>query len=113
MMFTQDRHALRRLFFESWHKARTGGIMQPLEVRIAEVIAEHPEYQRMLEHPDAELDRDYLPETGETNPFLHMALHIAVREQLATDRPHGINHLFHALLAGAGARHVAEHAMVE
>jgi hypothetical protein len=113
VIFSSDRHALRRRFIEAWHKARAGGVMEPLEVQIAEVIAEHPEYQALLERVEAALDRDYLPETGETNPFLHMALHIAVREQLATDRPAGINHAFHALLAECSERHAAEHLMLE
>lgn len=113
MIFQQDRHALRRRFIEAWHKARTGGVMEPLEVQIAEVVAEHPEYHALLEHADTALDREYLPELGDTNPFLHMALHIAVREQLATDRPPGINYALHALLAAGGGRHDAEHVMVE
>ena len=113
MIFANDRHALRRRFIEAWHKARTGGVMEPLEVQIAEVIAEHPEYQALLEHADAALDKEYVPETGETNPFLHMALHIAVREQLTTDRPPGINYAFHALLSDCADRHAAEHVMVD
>jgi hypothetical protein len=113
VIFANDRHALRRRFIEAWHKARTGGVMEPLEVQIAEVIAEHPEYQALLERADAALDKEYVPETGETNPFLHMALHIAVREQLATDRPHGITYAFHALLSERADRHAAEHVMVD
>jgi hypothetical protein len=113
MIFSSDRHALRRRFIEAWHKARTGGVMEPLEVQIAEVIAEHPEYHALLEHADAALEKEYLPETGETNPFLHMALHIAVREQVATDRPPGIQHALHALLAETADRHQAEHVMLE
>src|SRR5262245_54297527 len=101
------------MFIDAWLKARGGGIMEPLEMQIAEVIAEHPEYHALLERPEAALERDYAPDTGETNPFLHMALHIAVREQLATDRPAGITHAFHALLSECGSRHDAEHLMLE
>jgi Domain of unknown function (DUF1841) len=113
VIFSQDRHALRRRFIEAWHKARTGGVMEPLEVQIAEVVAEHPEYHGLLASADTALEKEYLPETGETNPFLHMALHIAVREQLATDRPAGIGYALHALLAAGAERHDAEHVMVE
>ena len=113
MIFPNDRHALRRRFIEAWRKACSGGIMEPLEIQIAEVIAEHPEYQALLERADAALDKDYLAETGETNPFLHMALHIAVREQVATDRPPGIQHAFHALLAERPERADAEHVMLD
>jgi len=113
MIFANDRHALRRKFIDAWHKARSGGIMEPLEIQIADVIAEHPEYHALLERPDAALERDYAPESGETNPFLHMALHLAVREQLATNRPAAITHAFHALLSECGSRLDAEHLMLE
>jgi hypothetical protein len=113
VIFSNDRHALRRKFIDAWLRARSGGIMEPLEMRIAEVIAEHPEYHALLEQPEAALERDYSPESGETNPFLHMALHIAVREQLATDRPAGITHAFQALLSECADRHDAEHEMLE
>jgi hypothetical protein len=113
VIFPNDRRALRRTFIEAWRKARSGGIMEPLEIQIAEVIAEHPEYHALLEQPDAALERDYAPASGETNPFLHMALHIAVREHLGTDRPAGITHAFHALLSECASRHDAEHQMVD
>jgi Domain of unknown function (DUF1841) len=113
MIFANDRLGLRRSFIDAWRKARSGGVMEPLELRIAEVIAEHPEYHALLEQPDAALDKDYAPESGESNPFLHMALHIAVREQLATERPPGIGHAFQALLAVNGERHAVEHVMLE
>ncbi|WP_204318325.1 DUF1841 family protein [Serratia marcescens] len=37
-------------------------------------------------------------ELGETNPFLHMGLHLAVREQVATDRPQGIRTVYTKLI---------------
>ena len=40
--------------------------------------------------PSASLDRDWAPKGGETNPFLHLSLHLAVAEQLAIDQPAGI-----------------------
>ena len=60
-----------------------------------------------------ELERDYTPAQGKTNPFLHMVLHLAIREQVATDRPAGIAAIHHALAARAGDRHQAEHEMIE
>jgi hypothetical protein len=42
-----------------------------------------------------------------------MGLHLAIREQVATDRPHGITDV-HAKLAGQlGGAHEAEHRMLE
>lgn len=87
--------------------------MEPLEAQIADVIALHPEYHSQLEDRDAALARDYSPEGGQSNPFLHMGLHLAVRDQIATDRPTGIRAAFQNLARRHGDEHEAEHAMIE
>jgi len=73
----------------------------------------HPEYQAALERPASVLDRDYLPEGGESNPFLHMGLHLAVRDQLATDRPRGIREAFRRAAQRLASEHDAEHRFAE
>ncbi|HEX7113553.1 MAG TPA: DUF1841 family protein [Steroidobacter sp.] len=108
----QSREELRRMYVEAWRKRRERLPMEPLEAQIADVIELHPEYHATLEHPDA-LDRDYTPEGGQSNPFLHMGLHLAVRDQLATDRPPGIRQAFEALAARTSSPHDAEHLMIE
>lgn len=111
MLYGQNREALRRVYMESWRKHTEGLPLSPLEHRVAGVIAEHPEYHRLL-GPD-QLARDYPPETGATNPFLHMGMHIALREQLAGGRPVGITELQRAILRAAGSTHEAEHRMMD
>jgi hypothetical protein len=111
MLYGQDREELRRVYTESWRKHRDGLPLTPLEHRVAEVIAEHPEYHRLLEE-DA-LERDYPPESGAPNPFLHMGMHIALREQVASGRPAGIAELRRAILHGAASAHDAEHRMMD
>lgn len=113
MLFGQDRGALRRIFFTAWHKQRAGEPMEPLETMIAAVIAQHPEYHAMLEEPDRYADRDYLPEMGETNPFLHMAMHLSIQEQLDTARPAGIREQYQTLMQRLGEAHAVEHEMME
>lgn len=111
MIFGQDRGALRRMYAEAWAKREAGAPMSALEQQIAEVVAEHPEY---LDDVTAEdIDRDFLPEGGQTNPFLHMGMHLSLREQVATDRPAGIRQVYTTLHAAAGDRHHAEHQMIE
>jgi hypothetical protein len=61
----------------------------------------------------ADLDRDYAPEGGQTNPFLHMGLHLGIREQVATDRPGGIAKIHRELTARLGDPHAAEHRMID
>ena len=111
MIFGQDRHELRKMYADAWRKQVAGQPMSPLEAQIAAVIAEHPEYHDDVTGKD--LDRDYTPEGGRTNPFLHMGLHLGIREQVATDRPPGIAKIHAALSARDGDPHAAEHRMIE
>lgn len=110
---TQSRDQLRRAYIEAWRKHREGLPMEPLEAQIADVVALHPEYQAALERSDEVLDRDYSPEGGQSNPFLHMGLHLAVRDQIATDRPPGMRAAFETLAARLSSPHDAEHQIIE
>lgn len=112
-MFGQDRTQFRRFFAEAWRKRREGAPMEPLERLVAEVIALHPEYHRLLEDPERAIERDFPPEAGHTNPFLHLGMHISIREQAATDRPAGIADLRRRLALLRGDEHAAEHQMME
>jgi hypothetical protein len=109
----QDRTALRSLYFEAWRKHCDGVPLEPLESQIADVVAEHPEYHREFAPGGAALERDFRPEDGTANPFLHMGLHLALRDQVATDRPQGIRHAFELLLSRCDGRHAAEHVLLE
>lgn len=113
MLFANERRdELRRRYIEAWRRHRQGLPLEPLDAQIADVIALHPEYHAALDAPDA-LTRDYSVEMGQINPFLHMGLHLGLREQLTTDRPAGIRQV-HALLARRlGDPHMAEHRMVD
>ena len=112
-MFGTNRTALRRFYAESWRKARAKEPLEALEQQIAAVIGEHPEYQPYFESTGDALERDFAPESGEGNPFLHMGMHLALREQLATGRPAGIRELWPRLLKKIGDAHETEHRMME
>jgi hypothetical protein len=113
MLFGNDRNQIRYFYCEAWRKFSHGLPMEPLEDQVAAVIGEHPEYHRLLEVPEEALDRDYTPEMGQSNPFLHMGMHIAIREQLSIDRPAGIVRAYQAALARLGDAHELEHRMME
>lgn len=87
--------------------------MEPLEQMVAQVVQQHPEYHPLLNDEQAHLDKDYTPEMGETNPFLHMSMHIAIAEQLSIDRPVGIKDLYHQLLGKYKEAHSVEHHIME
>ncbi len=107
MIFGQDRRELRQMYASAWRKARSGEVLSQLESQIAAVIEDHPEYQDVVTHGDVE--ETYTPEGGRTNPYLHMGLHLAIREQVATDRPSGIRKAFNAIATRAKDRLDAEH----
>lgn len=109
----QDRSSLRRLYTEAWRKRRAALPLEPLEDQIATVVEEHPEYQPVLQDEPSALSRDYAPEGGQSNPFLHMGLHLAIREQVGTNRPVGIAAVHAELCHRLGDHHAAEHRMIE
>lgn len=112
-MFAPSRDQARQFFFDTWRKYRSGSPLAGLETVAIEVILLHPEYHAVLDAPERSAQRDYAPETGQTNPFLHLSLHLAIAEQLSIDQPPGIRAAFDALLARAGDRHEALHAALE
>ena len=111
MIFWQDRDELRKMYTDAWKKRCDGVPLSALETQIADVIELHPEYHDAM--VTARLDRDYTPEEGETNPFLHMGLHLGIREQVATNRPQGIAQVFNNLAKQLGDAHAAEHEMID
>ncbi len=113
MLFGQDRDQLRAFYCQTWENHRQGKPLEPLQLQIVAVIEQHPEYQPLLEHPERALGREYLPESGQTNPFLHMGMHLAIREQVSTDRPPGVRELYRQLLARYVDAHQLEHRLME
>ena len=110
MIFGQDRDELRGMFSTAWRKYRDGEVLSPLESQIAQVIADHPEYQ---DDVTGDLGRDFPVEGGRSNPFLHMALHLGIREQISTDRPAGIREIFGRVTSALGGAHDAEHRLID
>lgn len=112
-MYSSNRNDTRQAFFDAWKKMQADEPMTALETIIAEVIRLHPEYHKLLEDSGRNQDKDWLPEGGETNPFLHMGMHIAIREQLSIDRPVGIKAAYAALLTKTRDVMATEHLMLE
>lgn len=111
-MFTNERDKLRQHYADVWSKARANQPLDALEQQIAQVIEQHPEYHKMFENRQ-HLANEYLPEMGETNPFLHMGMHLGIREQVSTDRPTGIAQVYRVLTLKLGNPLEAEHQMMD
>lgn len=112
-MFKPSREQARQLFFETWRKYRQREILSGIETIALEVILLHPEYRDILNDPERYLDKDYLPEMGDTNPFLHMSMHVAIKEQLSINQPIGICERFARLQKNCGSEHAAAHQLME
>jgi hypothetical protein len=112
-MFAPTRDEARLFLIDAWRKYRAGQPLSGLEQTAAQLIAMHPEYHPVLDAPDARVHRDYRPEQGDINPFLHLSLHLAVAEQLAIDQPAGIVAHYERLRNVRGDAHEALHAIVE
>jgi hypothetical protein len=108
-----SRDQLRLAYAQAWAKHLARSPLAPLEAQIADVIEAHPEYQRIV--ADADTAVGFEPDSSQAaeNPFLHLGLHLAVREQLSVDRPPGIRDLLRQLQAHYGDAHRAEHALME
>jgi len=112
-MFDPSRDQARGFFFETWRKYRAAIPLAGLETIGLEVMLLHPEYHRVLDDPERYSTQEYFPEAGETNPFLHMSLHLALEEQLSIDQPPGIARHVAALAGRHGERHAALHEALE
>jgi len=113
VIYSQDRNRLRQWWCDAWRKACAKELLEPLEQIIAQIVADHPEYHAAVENSEASASRDWLPAGGETNPFLHLGMHLALQESFATDRPSGVREIYQTLATRLGDAHTAEHHMME
>lgn len=112
-MFAPTRDEARRFLSEAWSKFRAGSALSTLEQHVVEIVTLHPEYHDLIEHAERHVDRDWSPEAGTVNPFLHLSLHLAVAEQLAIDQPPGLRAEYDRLRTARGDEHAALHAVLE
>jgi len=112
-MFNPTRDQSRHFLFDLWDKHRAGAPLTALEALALSIVLEHPEYHAVLGNRERYLDRDWKPEGGETNPFLHLAMHLAIEEQLSIDQPPGIRAAVRDLAAKHDSAHDARHQVME
>ena len=112
-MFAPSQHDVRRFFCETRRKRSDGAPLTPIEAIAADWIAGHPEYDAVLSDMAAALAAHYPVEDGRTNPFLHLAMHLTITEQVSIDQPRGIREACERLAARLGSLHEAHHAVME
>jgi hypothetical protein len=112
-MFNPTRDQSRQFLFDVWDKHRAGTALSPLESMALSVVLEHPEYHAVLGNRERYLDREWTAEAGETNPFLHLMMHVAIDEQRSIDQPPGIRAAVDALAVKRGSMHEARHDVMD
>lgn len=111
-MFNPSRDQARQFLIDAWRKRVDKLPATALETLAADLIAMHPEYHELLTAADA-LTREWTPEDGAMNPFLHLSLHLAIEEQLSIDQPPGIRALFESRRSQYGSQHDALHDILD
>ena len=112
-LFNPSRDEVRRFFCDTWQKKQASTILTPLETLAGRWMEEHPEYHALLSDSEAALRQDYTPERGETNPFLHLSMHLSISEQISIDQPPGIRHVASVLAQRLDSEHAAQHRIME
>ena len=112
-MFAPSQEQVRRFFCEAWGKQQAGAVLTPLEALATDWITQHPEYHGDLGDVDSALSTRYDVDSGRTNPFLHLSMHLSITEQVSIDQPHGIQAAVARLAARRGSLHEAHHEVME
>ncbi len=112
-LFNPSRDEVRNFFFDAWRKANAHLALTDLEKMAVHIMQLHPEYHTILGQPELYLQQAYFPELGETNPFLHMSLHLSILEQISINQPIGITAIYQKLCTMHSSEHEAQHAILD
>lgn len=112
-LYNPSRDQARQFLFDAWAKFKQQAPLTDLEKIAVEVMQMHPEYHAILEAPERYMQQQYFPEMGETNPFLHLSLHLSVIEQIAINQPIGIKAIYEQLKQKHNDQHLAQHDILD
>lgn len=109
-MFNPSQDDVRRFFCLTYSKTRQQQILTPLETMASYWIQQHPEYADLLENLEQALTINYVDD--QTNPFLHLSMHLSISEQISINQPRGIRAAAEKLIQRQ-SEHTAHHQMME
>ena len=113
MLMQPSQADVRRFFCAVYAKAILAQPLEAIEALAAGWIAEHPEYHAALADADAALLKMFDAEGGQTNPFLHLSMHLSISEQCSIDQPRGIRQAVELLTLRGNSLHDAHHGAME
>lgn len=112
-MFTPSQQDVRRFFCETFRKSHANEILTPLEAIASDWIKQHSEYDEVLSDLDTSLYANYSMDQGNSNPFLHLSMHLSIAEQITVDQPRGVRAAFEILTKKLSSQHEAHHEIME
>jgi hypothetical protein len=107
------RNQVRSFFYDSWRRRANPSLLSPLEEVAVDWIVQHPEYHALFEDQHKSIEKEYTPEHGELNPFLHLSMHLSISEQVAADSPRGIKDMYYNLINNTQSEHEAAHRIMD
>ncbi|MFN5100564.1 MAG: DUF1841 family protein [Burkholderiaceae bacterium] len=111
-MFNPSREEVRRFFCDTWRKTQANSPMTELEIIARDWLLQHPEYESLLADPETAEVSDFDIGQGQSNPFLHLSMHLSIAEQISIDQPTGVRDAFQQLATRLG-EHQAHHQIME
>jgi hypothetical protein len=112
-VFNPSQEEVRRFFCTSWRKHLSASPLTPLEALALDWMLDHPEYHEVLGDEEAAVRSIFSVEQGQTNPFLHLSMHLAIAEQISIDQPPGIKGIYQQIAKRQNSLHEAAHALME
>jgi len=112
-MFSPSQDDVRRFFCQVYAKLQSQSLVDPLETLAGQWVAQHPEYQAILHDVPNALAQRFTGEDGQSNPFLHLSMHVSISEQCSIDQPRGIRQAVELLAAKRQDLHAAHHEVME
>ena len=112
-MFSPSQADVRRFFCSTYSKALAGLPLEAIETIAAQWMDEHPEYAANFADEAAALRAMGDVKDGQTNPFLHLSMHLSISEQCSIDQPRGIRQAVELLTHRRNSLHQAHHEAME
>ncbi len=111
MLYGNDYVTFRQFFHDAWAKVKNNQPLEPMESLAATIIHNHPEFHNFFATMDS-LNDIITPESGKINPYLHIAQHLTIIEQINSNTPAGIQAIYQILIKKGKNEHEAQHLMM-
>lgn len=109
-MYFENINESRAMFFTTWDRYQKNQPLSEMEAQLIDVMMMHPEYHCLFDNPEAS---ETLLQSFDENPFLHLGLHLGIRDQIRMNNPAELSTIYQQLLKKTADHHAVEHQMME